>query len=105
MPEFILLAVCGMVGALLYSFPIFLAALNSIPPGRFAWASLCFSVVVGTTLAPILVPMLGYRWPFLIAPNPYPLAVGVGLAVNPLAPIIVKKLTGWADAYTIGPKK
>lgn len=102
MPEYLILALCGALGALLYSFPILIAALKAIPPGRFAWTSMVFSVVVGAAMAPILVPMLGSRWDFLVQPEPYPLAVGVGLAVNPLAPIVVKRLTGWADNYQIG---
>lgn len=102
MHDRLFMALCGALGALLYSFPILIAALKSVPPGRFAWTSLAFSVGVGTLSAPILVPMLGARWPFLIAPEPYPLAVGIGLAINPLAPIAVRKLTGWADSYQIG---
>ena len=105
MPTFIALALCGALGALLYSFPILIAALKSVPPGRFAWTSLGFSVGVGAMMAPILVPLLGSRWSFLVQPEPYPLAVGIGLAINPLAPIAIKKLTGWADAYQIGSTK
>lgn len=105
MPTFVSLALCGALGALLYSFPILLAALRAVPPTRFAWLAAMFSVLIGATMAPILVPLLGHRWPFLVEPEPYPLAVGIGLAINPFAPIIVKKLTGWADAYQIGNSK
>lgn len=105
MPEFLILALCGALGALLYSFPILIAALKSVPPGRFAWTSMAFSVVMGAAMSPILVPLLGHRWSFLVQPEPYPLAVGVGLAVNPIAPIVVKKMTGWADKYQIGNTK
>lgn len=105
MSQFVFLALCGAFGAMLYGFPIFLAALTSVPPGRFAWVSLGFSVVVGAFSAPILVPLLGSKWDFLVQPEPYPLAVGIGLAVNPIAPILVRKITGFADAYTIGGKK
>lgn len=105
MPTFVILALCGALGALLYSFPILLAALKSVPPGRFAWTSMVFSVIIGAAMAPILVPLLGSKWEFLIQPEPYPLAVGIGLAVNPLAPIVVRKLTGWADNYQIGNSK
>lgn len=102
MPEFIGLALCGALGAMLYGFPILIAALKAVPPDRFAWVSAVFSVLVGGAMAPILVPLLGNWKPFLVQPEPYPLAVGLGLAVNPLAPILVRKLTGWADAYQIG---
>lgn len=105
MPTFLTLALCGALGALLYAFPIMIAALKLVPPGRFAWTSMGFSVLVGGLMSPILVPLLGSRWPFLVQPEPYPLAVGIGLAINPLAPIAIKKLTGWADAYQIGNTK
>ena len=102
MPQFVFLALCGAFGALLYSFPIYIAALKSVPPGRFALAMLGFAVIVGAFAAPILVPLLGHRWPFLVEPEPFPLAVGVGLAVNPISPILIKKLTGWADSFNLG---
>lgn len=98
----LLLAACGAVGALMYSFPILLAALKAVPPGRFAWTTALFSVFLGAALAPIFVPNLGAKWPFLVQPEPYPLAVGVGLMVNPLTPIIVRRLTKFADSYQIG---
>lgn len=100
-----LLYVFGAVGALIYSFPLYLSALNLVPPGRFALPVLIFSVFVGAVLAPILVPMLGGRWSFLVDPEPYPLAVGIGLGANPLVPIVVRKLTGWADSYNLGGTK
>jgi len=105
MPEFIALALSGALGALLYAFPLLIKALSAVPPSRFAWSSFAFSVVVGAMSAPILVPFLGGKWDFLIIPEPYPLAAGIGLAVNPLAPILVDKLTGWATNYQIGSKK
>lgn len=105
MPEFLILALCGALGASMYAFPILIKALTAVPPGKFAWLSLAFSIIVGASTAPIMVPLLGNRWAFLIVPEPYPLAVGIGLAINPLAPIIIRKLTSWAEGYNIGPKK
>jgi hypothetical protein len=105
MPEYVWLALCGALGAALYGFPVFMAALNSVPPARFAWASLAFSIAVGALSTPLLVPTLGNRWPWLLVPEPYPLAIGIGLAVNPIAPILVRKLTGWVDAVNIGTTK
>ncbi len=102
MTEKLLLAVCGAFGALLYGFPLYIAAMRATPPVKLAWAVLLFSVSVGLVGAPLLVPLLGHKWPFLVVPEPYPLAVGIGLAINPLAPILVKKLTSWADAYQVG---
>lgn len=104
MDRYLLLAACGAVGASLYAFPILIAALKAVPPGRFAWTTALFSVIVGAVLAPIFVDPLGAKWPFLVFPKPYPLAVALGLAVNPLTPIFVKKLTQFADRYEIGPK-
>jgi len=103
MNERYLYALCGAVGALLYAFPAFLASIRATPPIKFAWLSLSFSVSIGLVGAPILVPMLGHIWPFLVVPEPYPLAAAIGLAINPLAPIFVRKATGWADSYQVGP--
>ncbi|WP_260597804.1 hypothetical protein [Sphingomonas endolithica] len=100
-----LLYLCGGAGALIYGFPVFLAAIQTDPPTRFALVVLIFSVFVGMIIAPVLVPMLGHQWSFLVSPEPYPLAVAMGLAANPLVPIFVRKMTGWADAYQLGGKK
>lgn len=100
-----LLYVFGAVGALIYSFPQYLAALSANPPGRFALISLAFAVFLGSVFAPVLVPLLGHRWPFLVVPEPYPLAIGIGLVANPLTPIFVRKATGWAEGYNLGGKK
>lgn len=101
----ILLYVFGAIGALIYSFPVYLAALQLVPPARFAAVVLVFSVFVGGVIAPVLVLILGHRWPFLIDPEPYPLAIGIGLGANPLVPIFVRKLTGWADRYNLNGEK
>ena len=101
----ILLYVFGAVGAFIYAFPLYLTAASAVPPGRFAVAVLTFSVFVGAMIAAALVPLLGARWPFLVDPAPYPLAVGVGLAANPLVPLFVRKVTGWAESYRIGESK
>ncbi|MEG3089490.1 hypothetical protein [Sphingomonas sp. PB4P5] len=100
-----LLYLFGAAGALIYGFPVYLAAIQTDPPTRFASAVLTFSVFTGAIIAPMIVPMLGHRWPFLVNPEPYPLAVAMGLAANPLVPIFVRKMTGWADAFQLGGKK
>jgi hypothetical protein len=101
----ILLYIFGGVGALIYSFPVYLAAMGLEPPSKFALASLAFSVFVGAIIAPVLVQILGHRWPFMVLPEPYPLAVGIGLAANPLVPVFIRRVTGWAESYNIGAKK
>lgn len=100
-----LLYIFGGVGALIYAFPMYLAAASAEPPGKFAFTVMLFSVFVGGILAPVLVPLLGHRWSFLVDPEPYPLAVAVGLASNPLMPIFIRKLTGWAESYNLGGTK
>jgi hypothetical protein len=100
-----LLYIFGAVGALIYSFPMYLAAASSVPPAKFALVIMMFSVFVGAMLAPVLVPLLGHKWNFLVDPEPYPLAVGIGLASNPLMPIFIRKLTGWAESYNPGGPK
>jgi len=100
-----LLYLFGAVGALIYGFPMFLAAISTVPPTRFALASLAFAVFLGSVAAPVLAQILGNRWSFLVDPQPYPLAVGIGLVANPLVPIFVRKVTGWAEGYNLGGKK
>jgi hypothetical protein len=100
-----LLYLFGGIGALIYSFPMYLASASAVPPGRFAFVVMLFSVFVGAVLSPVLVPLLGHRWPFLVEPEPYPLAVAIGLGANPLMPIFIRKLTGWAEAYNVGGTK
>ncbi len=100
-----LLYLFGGIGALIYAFPMYLAAASADPPGRFALTVMFFSVFVGAILSPVLVPMLGHRWDFLVQPEPYPLAVGVGLASNPLMPIFIRKLRDWAESYNPGGTK
>ena len=97
----LLLYVFGAVGALLYAFPMYIAALSLDPPAKFALHMLLFSVFIGALLAPSFTLLLGSWKPFLVTPTPYPLAVGIGLAVNPLAPIVLRKLTRWAEAYNV----
>lgn len=97
-----LLYLFGAFGALLYSFPVYLAAASTTPPGRFALVILAFSVVVGAVVGPVLVPMLGNWKPWLVTPEPYPLALGIGLAINPLMPIIIRRLTKYAEAFNPG---
>ncbi len=102
-----LLYLFGAVGAVLYAFPMYIAAISVTPPAqppRFALVMLLFSVFVGGIVSPGLTLMLGYIKGFLVKPTPYPLAVAVGLAINPLSPIFLRKLTSWADAYKIGDK-
>jgi nucleoside recognition membrane protein YjiH len=100
-----LLYVFGAVGALIYAFPMYLAAASAEPPGKFAFTVMLFSIFTGAILAPVLVPALGHKWDFLVQPEPYPLAVAVGLASNPLMPIVIDKLTKWAEAYKPGGMK
>jgi len=99
------LALCGLIGALMYSFPVLIAALKSVPPGRFAWTSMAFSVIVGASCAPIFVPLLGSWKPFLVQPEPYPLALGVGLAINPLTHIVLRRVLAVAETVPIGNNK
>ncbi len=95
----------GALGALIYAFPVYLAAVSTVPPGKFALVAMVFAVFVGGVLAPVLVPLLGHRWPFLVQPEPYPLAVVIGLACNPVMPIFMRKLTGWAESFNPGDTK
>lgn len=105
MTDFAILALWGAIGSAMYAVPILIQSLSAVPPTKFAWVSLGFSIVVGALMAPILVPILGSRWDYLIHPTPYPLAVGVGLAINPVTPIFINKIKGIAEGLSIGTKK
>lgn len=96
----LLLYVFGAVGALLYSFPMYIAAISIIPPSKFALHTLFFSIIIGATISPILTIVFGNHWPFLVVPIPYPLAAALGLLVNPIAPIIVARISKIAENYT-----
>ncbi len=100
-----LLYLFGAIGALIYAFPMYLAAAAAVPPGKFAFIVMLFSIATGAILAPLLVPMLGHRWGFLVQPEPYPLAVAVGLLCNPLIPIFVGKIRDWAESFKFGGMK
>jgi hypothetical protein len=100
-----LLYLFGGVGAMLYAFPMYIRAISAVPPEKFALIMLLFSVFSGAMLSPVLAPMLGHRWSFLVQPEPYPLAVVIGLGCNPLMPIFITKLTAWAEAYKPGGNK
>jgi len=100
-----LLYLFGGIGALIYAFPMYLAAASADPPGKFAFVVLLFSVFTGAVLAPLLVPALGHRWGFLVQPEPFPLAIAVGLVCNPLIPIFVGKIRDWAESFKLGGSK
>jgi len=95
----LLLLLFGAIGGALYSFPMYIAAISLVPPGRFALAIFIFSIFVGAVMAPVFVPMLAGWKPWLVQPSPYPLSVATGLVANPLVPIFVKKVTGWAERF------
>jgi len=93
---------CGALGAAIYAVPVLLAALSSVPPGRFAYFSLGFAIVVGTVCAPLATSALGNWKPWLVVPTPYPLAAGVGLLANRLVPLIMNKAVAYAERKTEG---
>lgn len=95
----------GAIGALIYAFPMYLASAGKVPPPHWPLATLIFAVFTGAVISALLVPTLGHRWDFLVQPEPYPLAFVVGLMANPMVPVVVRKLTGWAEAYNLGGKK
>lgn len=95
----------GAIGALIYAFPMYLANKSKVPPDTHPIPALAFAIFTGAVLAPLITPVLGKRWPFMVDPEPYPLAFVLGLLANPIVPVFVRKATGWAEAYQIGGKK
>ena len=93
------LAACGAAGALTYSFPAYLRAISRTPPLNFALITLGFTIFVGSMSAALFTSMVGHRWPWTIEPEPWPLAVVIGLASNPLIPIAVRRIEAWAETF------
>jgi hypothetical protein len=89
----------------MYGIPVFIAAIRQVPPERFAWLSLSFSMLVGAVAPRLLIPTLAARWPWLIVPEAYPLALGLGLAINPLTPILLRRAMAVAETFNTGAKK
>lgn len=104
MPEFLINMLCGCFGAAMYAIPVYLGAMRQVPPEKYAWVALAFSICVGTVTPRLLIPTLASRWPFLVVPEPYPLALGIGLAINPLTPILLRRALAVAETFS-GPKK
>lgn len=92
-------AVCGAAGAVIYSFPVYLKAASKVPPAKFALVNCVFSVIVGAIFATIFTKQIGSHFPWTVDPEPWPLALVVGLGSNPLVPILIRKLENWAEAF------
>jgi hypothetical protein len=93
------LALCGSAGALTYSFPVLIKGLSRKPPTKFAKVNFFFSVFVGCVCAMIFTRIIGHHFPWTVEPEPWPLAMVIGLGSNPLVPILLQKLEGWANAF------
>lgn len=94
-----MLAVCGAAGAMIYSFPIYLKGISKVPPVKYAMVNCLFSIAVGLIMAVVLTRTIGHQFPWTVNPEPWPLALVIGLCSNPLAPIFVNKMRKWAEAF------
>lgn len=92
-------AACGAAGALIYAFPAYLRAIGRKPPLEFAMATLTFSIFVGSVCAMLFTRLIGFHWPWTIQPEPWPLSLVVGLASNPLVPVMLRRIEGWAETF------
>lgn len=95
----VVLAACGAAGALTYSVPLYLKAVSKIPPTPHALTNLFFSIFVGTISAALFTRLIGYHWPWTITPEPWPLAMMIGLGSNPLVPIVLRRLERFAETF------
>lgn len=93
------LAACGIAGALIHSFPAYLRKISKKPPTEFAFLTLAFSLFTGSVSALLFTDVIGFHWPWTVQPNPWPLALVVGLGSNPLVPILLGRLEGWAEKF------
>lgn len=96
------LALCGAGGAIIYGLPVYFKQISQIPPEKLALAQLALVVFVGALCAAILTNFIGHRWPWTVQPEPYPLALVIGIASNSLIPILLEKLKGAAAGFNIG---
>jgi hypothetical protein len=100
MSQYILsLAACGAAGALTYSFPAYIKAISKKPPTPFAKSTVAFSLFVGVVCAVVFTRLIGFHWPWTIQPEPWPLAMVIGLGSNPLVPIILRRLENFAETF------
>jgi len=95
----IILALCGCAGALIYSFPSYIQALSKKPPEEFAGVSLIFSLFVGSLCAVLLTRTIGYHWPWTVKPEPWPLAVVIGLSSNPVVPVLINRISRFVETF------
>jgi drug/metabolite transporter (DMT)-like permease len=90
---------CGAAGSLTYSIPLYLKAAGRVPPTKFALVNLIFSVFVGAVCAALFTRLVGFHWPWTVNPEPWPLAMVIGLGSNPLVPVVVRRLEGFAETF------
>lgn len=96
---YLVLAAVGAAGALVYSFPLYLKAMKQNPPESFALATLFFSVFVGGLFSILLTNFIGYHWSWTVKPEPWPLALVIGLSSNMMVPVVLKKIQDWAEKF------
>jgi drug/metabolite transporter (DMT)-like permease len=92
-------ALCGAAGAFTYSFPLFLKGLGKKPPSAHGGKYLGFAVFVGAIFAAVFTRIVGHHFPWTVEPEPWPLALVIGLCSNPVVPVIVSKAKGWAETF------
>lgn len=97
MNTFLILALCGAAGALIYGVPVYLSAISQTPPARFALTHLIATVATGTICGAIFTRIIGHHFTWTVEPEPYPLALVIGLASNPIIPILQRKLLDRAE--------
>ena len=86
----LILYVFGGVGALLYAFPMFLAARKA--GDADALPIFVMALVIGAVIADPLVAVIGAHFPWTVRPDGRPLAFATGLLVNPVAQPLVKTI-------------
>lgn len=95
----LIFGICGIAGAFIYAFPAYIRAISRKPPVEFALLTLLFSMFVGSVCAAIFTRLIGFHWPWTVEPEPWPLALVIGLASNSLAPIVLRRIETWAETF------
>lgn len=96
---YLVLAAVGAAGALVYSFPLYIKAIKQVPPESYALLSFFFSVFVGGLFSVLFTSFIGYHWDWTVKPEPYPLALVIGLSSNMAVPVVLKKVQDFLEKF------
>lgn len=84
----------GMGGALCWAGPQLTLCIRSKTGCWICTWEFVIAIFAGALFAPAFGPMMGYRFHWLIEPQPFALWTTIGLAAYPSAPLLIKAVQG-----------